>query len=68
MGVAAFIASSQRTEHAVPHAVTCRARGLNQSGFCTWRDRQPTARQTEPGDVRDLMPDDPYLVVRGVSG
>jgi putative transposase len=43
--VAGFVAA-QRTEHAVPHAVTCRALGLSESWFYKWRDRQPTARQT----------------------
>ncbi|MGC1210143.1 MAG: IS3 family transposase [Micromonospora sp.] len=45
MTVAGFVAA-QRTEHAVPHAVTCRALGLSQSWFYKWRDRQPTTRQT----------------------
>ncbi|MEV0810648.1 IS3 family transposase [Micromonospora sp. NPDC050200] len=45
MSVARFVAA-QRTEHAVPHAVTCRALGLSQSWFYKWRDRQPTGRQT----------------------
>ncbi|WP_406039025.1 IS3 family transposase [Micromonospora sp. NBC_00898] len=45
MTVAGFVAA-QRTEHAVPHAVTCRALGLSESWFYKWRDRQPTARQT----------------------
>ncbi|MBM0228261.1 IS3 family transposase, partial [Micromonospora sp. ATA51] len=45
MSVARFV-SAQRTEHAVPHAVTCRALGLSESWFYKWRDRQPTARQT----------------------
>ncbi len=44
MTVAGFVAA-QRTEHAVPHAVACRALGLSQSWFYKWRDRQPTARQ-----------------------
>jgi putative transposase len=48
--VAAFI-SSQRTEHAVPHAVTCRALGLSESWFYKWRDRQPTSRQQRRADL-----------------
>jgi transposase InsO family protein len=48
--VAAFI-SSQRTEHAVPHAVTCRALGLSESWFYKWRDRQPTPRQQRRADL-----------------
>jgi len=35
--VAAFIAS-QRDEHGVPHAVSCRALGVSQSWFYQWRD------------------------------
>ena len=50
VAVAAFI-SSQRTEHAVPHAVTCRALGLSESWFYKWRDRQPTARQQRRADL-----------------
>lgn len=44
MTVASFIAS-QRTEHGVPHAVTCRALEVPESTFYKWRDRPPTARQ-----------------------
>jgi len=39
--VAGFI-SSQRTEHGVPHAVTCRALQVSESWYYKWRDRQPT--------------------------
>jgi putative transposase len=46
VSVAAFI-SSQRTDHDVPHALSCRALGVSQSWFYKWRDRQPT-----PGKVR----------------
>jgi putative transposase len=48
--VAAFI-SSQRTEHAVPHAVTCRALGLSESWYYKWRDRRPTARQQRRAEL-----------------
>jgi putative transposase len=34
--VAAFIAA-QRDEHGIPHAVACRALGVSQSWFYTWR-------------------------------
>ena len=44
MSVASHIAS-QRTDHGVPHAVTCRALEVSQSWFYKWRDRPPTARQ-----------------------
>jgi len=48
--VAAFI-SSQRTEHDVPHAATCRALGLSESWFYKWRDRQPTPRQRQRAEL-----------------
>jgi transposase InsO family protein len=48
--VAAFI-SSQRTEHGVPHAVTCRALGLSESWFYKWRGRNPTARQQRRAEL-----------------
>jgi putative transposase len=44
MSVASFVAV-QRTEHGVPHAVTCRALGLSESWFYKWRQRPPTPRQ-----------------------
>ena len=48
--MAAFI-SSQRTEHSVPHAVTCRALGLSESWFYKWRDRRPTPRQQRRAEL-----------------
>ena len=48
--MAAFI-SSQRTEHGVPHAVTCRALGLSESWFYKWRDRRPTPAQQRRADL-----------------
>lgn len=46
MSVAAFI-GSQRTEHGVPHAVSCRALEVSESWFYKWHNRPPT-----PGQVR----------------
>lgn len=50
MSVAAFI-DSQRTEHQVPHTVTCRALGVSESWFYKWRDRQPTRRQQRRAEL-----------------
>ena len=44
MTVASFIAA-QRTEHGVPHALSCRALEVPESWFYKWRDREPTPRQ-----------------------
>lgn len=44
MSLAAFVAA-QRTDHGVPHAVSCRAVDLSESWFYKWRERKPTPRQ-----------------------
>ena len=48
MSVASFVAA-QRTEHDVPHALTCRALELSESWFYKWRepvtDASPGAAQ-----------------------
>jgi transposase InsO family protein len=54
VSVAAFI-SSQRTDHEVPHAVTCRALGVSESWFYKWRDRQPTAAQTRRAELAEKI-------------
>lgn len=54
MTVAGFI-SSQRTDHAVPHAVTCRALGLSESWFYKWHNRQPTGRDRRRADLADAI-------------
>src|SRR5690606_2075783 len=54
VSVAAFIAS-QRTEHGVPHAVACRALGVSQSWFYTWRDRPPTPRQRRRAELAEAI-------------
>ena len=41
MSVSAHIAA-QRTDHAVPHAVSCRALGVAASTFYKWHNRPPT--------------------------
>ena len=50
MSVASFIAS-QRTEHRVPHAVTCRLLGVSESWFYKWHDRPPTPRQLRRAEL-----------------
>jgi transposase InsO family protein len=54
VSAAAFIAC-QRTEHAVPHAVACRALGVSESWFYKWRDRPPTPRQQRRADLVDRI-------------
>ncbi|MFF0658029.1 IS3 family transposase [Micromonospora tulbaghiae] len=54
VSVAAFIAS-QRTEHGVPHTVTCRALGLSESWFYKWRNRQPTPAQRRRADLDEAI-------------
>jgi putative transposase len=44
VSVAHFVAA-QRTDHSIPHAVSCRALGVSASWFYKWRDRAPTPRQ-----------------------
>lgn len=44
MSVASFIAS-QRADHDVPHALSCKALGVSESWFYKWHEREPTARQ-----------------------
>jgi putative transposase len=44
MSVASFVAA-QRTDHGVPHALSCGALGLSESWFYKWRDRPPTPRE-----------------------
>jgi putative transposase len=48
--VASFIAS-QRTDHGVPHALSCRAMQVSESWFYKWRDRPPTGRQQRQADL-----------------
>lgn len=50
MTVASFIAA-QRTEHRVPHALSCRALEVPESWFYKWRDRQPTPRQARRAEL-----------------
>jgi putative transposase len=54
VSVAAFI-SSQRTEHQVPHALSCRALGVSESWFYKWHGRRPTARQRRRQELADAI-------------
>jgi putative transposase len=54
VSVAAFI-SSQRADHDVPHALTCRALGLSESWFYKWRGRRPTGRQLRRAGLADAI-------------
>jgi putative transposase len=56
VSVAAFIAS-QRTEHGVPHAVSCRALEVSQSWFYKWHDRPPTPRQRRRAELAEAVRD-----------
>lgn len=50
MTVASFIAA-QRTDHHVPHALSCRALDVPGSTFYKWRDRHPTARERRRAEL-----------------
>ena len=50
MTQADFIAT-QRTDHGVPHAVSCRALGVAESTFYEQRSRQPTPTQQRRADL-----------------
>ncbi|MFE2179237.1 IS3 family transposase [Streptomyces sp. NPDC059455] len=50
--VAAFI-GNQRTEHQVPHRVTCRVLGVSESWFYKWRDKPTTAREIRRGRLAE---------------
>jgi len=50
MTVASFIAS-QRTDHSVPQALSCRALQVSESWFYKWRDRPSTGRQQRQDDL-----------------
>ncbi len=54
MSVVSFVAS-QRTEHGVPHALSCRALGLSESWFYKWRERPPTLRQQRRADLDEAV-------------
>jgi transposase InsO family protein len=50
VSVARFIAE-QRTNHRVPHTITCLLLGVSLSWFYKWRGRPPTPRQQRRADL-----------------
>ena len=54
MSVSAHIAA-QRTEHGVPHAVSCRALGVAESTFYKWRSRRPTPAQRRRAEIDERV-------------
>lgn len=50
MSVVSHIAA-QRTDHGVPHAVSCRLLGVSESWFYKWRNRQPTSTQRRRAEL-----------------
>ena len=54
MTVASFVAA-QRTDHGVPHVISCRALSLSESWFYKWRNRGPTPRQQRRDTLDDAV-------------
>jgi putative transposase len=52
VSVASFVAA-QRTDHGVPHAVSCRALEVSESWFYKWKDRPLTPRQQRRARLDD---------------
>lgn len=50
MSVVSHIAA-QRTNHGVPHAVSCRLLGVSESWFYKWRNRQPTPSERRRAEL-----------------
>jgi len=50
VSVASFVAA-QRTDHGIPHAVSCRALEVSESWFYKWKDRPPTPRQARRAEL-----------------
>lgn len=56
---AAGVISDNRTEHGIPHTVSCRALGVSEPWFCKWRDRQLTGsdlrRQQLADEIKEIF-------------
>ena len=50
MSVVSHIAT-QRTNHGVPHAVSCRLLGVSESWYYKWRSRRPTAAEQRRAEL-----------------
>ena len=50
MSVVSHIAT-QRTNHGVPHAVSCRLLGVSESWYYKWRSRRPTATEQRRAEL-----------------
>jgi hypothetical protein len=46
-----YVASRSRTNHRVPHTITCLLLGVSLSWFYKWRGRPPTPRQQRRADL-----------------
>jgi len=66
VSVARFIAD-QRTEHQVPHALSCRVLGVSASWFYKWINRPPTARQVRRAEL-DAAVKQVFEASRGTYG
>lgn len=49
----AGVISDNRTEHGIPHTISCRALGVSESWFYKWRDRRPTGREVRRQQLAD---------------
>ncbi|MET9518269.1 hypothetical protein [Streptomyces sp. NPDC002994] len=69
--VVAGVISDQRTEHNIPHTVSCHALGVSESWFYKWRKAEPTGRELRRsqleeaiGQIHRLMQDGPQPLHR----
>ncbi|WP_405872773.1 IS3 family transposase [Streptomyces zaomyceticus] len=49
----AGVISDNRTEHDIPHTVSCRAQGVSESWFYKWRDCPPTGGEQRRKQLAD---------------